>query len=277
MNIVNIPEKINYLTELAPMIQEALPYDAMIGIADTETFLLYLPAKNLNLGVVTGQTLPENDVVYKAIRTNQAQFDIVPREAFGIPFKAKAVPIKDHIGNVIGGLGIGVSLDNQDKLSDLSQQFSSTSAEISASVQELSSSSNELAQFMENLYTSQKQMIDQFNKTEDILKFINQVAINSRILGLNAGIEAARSGEHGKAYGVVAKEITKLADYSAKSVDEISNLIIQLKEKVDSIAEAVIKTKGISTQQSEATEEIATAINGLAMASEGIEELAKRI
>ena len=277
MNTVNVPERINYLTELAPMIQEALPYDAMIGIADTETLLLYLPAKNLNLGVITGQPLPESDVIYKAIKTKQAQFDIVPSEAFGIPFKAKGVPIKDNIGNVIGGLGIGVSLDNQDKLSDLSRKFSSTSEEISASVQEISASSNELAQFIESLYTSQKEMIDQFNKTEDILKFINQVARNSRILGLNAGIEAARSGEHGKGFGVVAKEITKLADSSAKSVDEISNLIMQLKEKVDYIAETVIKTKGVSIHQSEATEEIATAINVLAVASEEIEELAKRI
>lgn len=273
----NINKKLKSLIELAPIMHEALPFDGMIGITDTEKFLLYIPAKNLNVGDVTGRSIPEHDAIYEAIRTKQTQSIVVPREAFGIPFKANGVPIKDQDSNVIGGFGIGVSLDYQDKLSNLSQQFASTSEEISASLEDLASSSMNLAHSMEELDSSQNEMINQFKKTEDILKFINQVASNSKILGLNAGIEAARSGEQGKGFGVVAQEITKLAESSAKSVDEINALIDLLKEQVNTIAQTVKKTKAISQHQSEATADIASAINDLAAASKIMEELAKKI
>ena len=60
---------------------------------------------------------------------------------------------------------------------------------------------------------------------------INAVTKNTRILGVNAGIEAARSGEYGRGFGVVAKEITRLADQSAHSVNEIKQLHDELKRR----------------------------------------------
>jgi methyl-accepting chemotaxis protein len=201
----------------------------------------------------------------------------VPKEVFGIPFKATGVPVFDDDGKLIGGLGVGISMSNQERLSNMAQQFASTSEEVSASTEELSSSAQDLAQFMENLITAQKEMAEQVNKTEKILGFINSIARSSRILGLNAGIEAARSGEHGKGFSVVAKEITKLADSSAKSVEEISELLSMLKEKVEYIAETVKTTTEISQQQSVATEEISEAINHLAASAEDMEEISRHI
>jgi len=270
-------EALDSLIKLAPILQEALPFDAMIGVTDKEKFLLYLPAKHLNLGAIPGMTIPEGDAIYAAINTDKIQMMLVPREAFGIPFKAKGVPIKDPEGNVIGGLGIGISLDNQGKLNDMAQQFSATSEEISASTEELSSSAHELSGFMGILSASQSEMIDQVNKTEGVLELIKAIGRNSRILGLNAGIEAARSGEHGLGFGVVAKEITKLADNTAKSVEDIHKLLEKLKEKVEYIAETVHRTSEISHQQSASTEEISSAINQLSIAAENLDKLSEII
>lgn len=275
--IVSSHPMLDYLVKLAPFIQDAIPFGAMVGVTDTEKFLLYLPTENLNLGEITGMTIPEGDAIYEAIKTNKTQMITVPKKAFGIPFKAKGVPIKDDEGRIIGGLGIGVSLVGQEKLTEMAKQFTATAEELSVSTEELSSSSQELTHFMINLNKSQQEMIEQVNKTEKMLGLIGSIGRNSRILGLNAGIEAARSGEHGRGFGVVAQEITKLADTSTSSVDEIRNLLELLRAKVEEVSKTVSETTTISQQQSASTEQISAVITHLTIAAEEIDELSNII
>ena len=94
-------------------------------------------------------------------------------------------------------------------------------------------------------------------------------------MGFNAGIEAARSGEHGPGFSVVAKEITKLVDQSASSVNEIKQLLDELNEKVEHVASIVNDTVHISTLQTTAIEEISQAIQYLTEGAEEIEDFSK--
>lgn len=151
----------------------------MIGVTDTEKFLLYIPASNLNLGdatgmEITGMPVPEQDAIYQAMRNKKTQMISAPEEAFGIAFKAIGSPIMDDEGNVIGGLGIGISLVNQQRLNSMAQHFSATSEEIAASSQEMSTSAQDLSNSMESLSFVQKEMREQFRSTEMILGLISE-------------------------------------------------------------------------------------------------------
>lgn len=106
---------------------------------------------------------------------------------------------------------------------------------------------------------------------------INNVAKNTRILGLNAGIEAARSGEYGKGFAMVAKEITKLADQSGDSVNEIRGLLQSMKEKVDEVTKTVNDTISLTNSQVHTTQEIATAIEQLTSVAKKIDALAHKL
>lgn len=170
---------------------------------------------------LVGMEVPEQDAIFQVMKTGKPVNMIVPKEAFGFRFRSSAVEIKDKNGNVIGGLGMGFPVENNEKLMDLSHLIASSTQQSSSVIEELSASATDLASQQVSLQTLAKQIDEQIQNTGKILKFITDIANTSKILGLNASIEAARVGESGKGFTVVAKEIRKMSENSVSSVNEI--------------------------------------------------------
>ena len=89
---------------------------------------------------------------------------------------------------------------------------------------------NELSQKVDAL-------TEQAKNIKDVLSIISDIADQTNLLALNAAIEAARAGEHGRGFAVVADEVRKLAERTQKSLSEISSNVNLITQNVVEIAE----------------------------------------
>jgi methyl-accepting chemotaxis protein len=133
------------------------------------------------------------------------------------------------------------TLEASDKLSGEADRSIEVNRQTSTAMEVLSKSMTEVEAKAGN-------MEEQVNAITGILETINSLADQTNLLALNAAIEAARAGEAGRGFAVVADEVRNLAKGSKESSDRISNLLDDLQAASNEVVDA-IKGNTLSAQK----------------------------
>ncbi|MBD1212545.1 MAG: HAMP domain-containing protein [Dolichospermum circinale Clear-D4] len=84
-----------------------------------------------------------------------------------------------------------------------------------------------------------KRLGESSQEINSIVALVSQIASRTNLLALNASIEAARAGEAGRGFAIVADEVRQLADKSAKSLQEIEQIVMQIQSETSSVMMAM--------------------------------------
>ncbi|TWH45522.1 methyl-accepting chemotaxis protein [Sporomusa sp. KB1] len=267
--------EIESIIKAAPYLQKAHPHDCCVLICDVEGMIVYfLPARTFHTTAIVGNKVSSTGALARSLQSRKEEFVVVPKEAYGYIHKAVATPIFQN-GELIGAVGTGTSLESQEVLYNAAHLMASTSQQLSATTEELASMATQLSQDIFYIQSSGKNVLSYIEKTDDILKFVNKVAADSNLLGLNAAIEAARAGQHGRTFAVVAEEIRKMAINSVEAVVQIKNILQEIQKETFKLVDTVGKTSELGERQAAATEEISASMQQLASTAIDIEKVAE--
>lgn len=213
-------------------------------------------------------------IPYK-LRLKNGEYRWFHSEAHTIRDKS-GVPIK-VVGSIrdISSERIKEELENElaNKITDFSQSMK----ELVASIESITTTAQDLAKYQADTMKASQKMRSSTDETRKITEFIKNLSNQTNLLGLNASIEAARSGKEGLGFNVVAAEIRKLSTSSSNAVGQIDNSIKDMSELIEKITINVENINNITQTQASSTEEISACVEELNIKAEDLLHLATKI
>ena len=185
--------------------------------------------------------------------------------------------------------------DNARQVQDVSQSSSARANEGSAVILQVSEDMRHIAEAVHDSAVIMEELGQQSDQIYSIVQVIKDIADQTNLLALNAAIEAARAGEQGRGFAVVADEVRKLAERTTRSTEEIAAMIEKIqggtRQAIQSLEVGVERVNrevdmaqqaGESIQQIRSgTEQVGHAVSGISNAireqSAASTEIAKQV
>ncbi|WP_068717568.1 methyl-accepting chemotaxis protein [Vibrio tritonius] len=183
---------------------------------------------------------------------------------------------------------ISTAIEEMSATANMMAQNAQESVEYTKEVSQMGSSSlrtlnnaksyvDRLVSDVENTASSMSNMSDETKGINQILSVIGDIAAQTNLLALNAAIEAARAGEQGRGFAVVADEVRALASRTQESTEEIERALTKLLDGSQEVLSLMEGTKSTCHETFNGTTEVETSLNSLTSQVGNITDLSIKI
>lgn len=199
--------------------------------------------------LIKSLSLLENMEITLVVDTN--------REAPGLKLAAeKNIPTADNISRIEVRMPdiIIEATGNQrvaEQLNELYKEHSTVvdskaAVLITSLVEKNINTIEKIQEVSKSLIESSEKSTQYIKQSDTIIKYVNKIANQTKILGINASIESARAGEQGKGFSIVAGEVQKLAQDSENFAHEINTILQKLEVETNIVNSEVDKLEKLS-------------------------------
>lgn len=149
---------------------------------------------------------------------------------------------------------------NVETVAAASEEMSNSIAEVSQRIGQTATMTDEAARGADSTTHAVSKLATSAQTVGEVISLISAIAEQTNLLALNATIEAARAGEAGKGFAVVASEVKNLANQTAKATEQISAQIMGMQGETDAVVESIDKIGTMIQELNSTSSSIAAAV-----------------
>lgn len=265
--------------DFAPILSEMFADGIVTYTTDLNKCMAVQNSKQFQMPELkAGDDIKEGSAAHQVIKTKKAVSIELDSSVYGVPVISVCNPLAaEDTNEVVGTFGMVIPKAAAANLKDMSRNLEDGLSEIAATVEELAASASNIHSNEQVLNKGINEISELSQQINEVSAFIKEIADQTKMLGLNAAIEAARAGDAGRGFGVVSNQIRKLSEQSKSTVPKIKKLTDEIILKVNESNEISHSSLSSSQEQAAATEEVTASIQEITIMAEELNKIALKL